>query len=182
MEKTDERTFIVKFWSGIFCLLSWISPFQIIRFLLGKKKKNGREPFVKSYIFVDIWVTANMILSILSIYVIKCVDYRIFINAIVIYGLWRVFEIFVYQVNVLLFDPYRAEQKEEKELDLLEHKKKRHTEKIPNRYAIRSYRRMVLLLLKTLPRLFYGSLHPIFIFQPISLRILMKNPFWKLCI
>ena len=148
MEKTDERTFVVKLWSGIFYLLRWISPFQIIRCLFGKKKKSGKPAFVKSYLFVDIWVTANLIMSLLGIYIIKYFDYRILINAIVFYGLLRVFEIFVYQVNVLLFDSYRAEQREEKEAKQLEHNKKKHIEKIPIRYAIRSYRRMVILILE----------------------------------
>ncbi|SFI18600.1 hypothetical protein SAMN05192551_10810 [Tindallia magadiensis] len=119
-----EDSFIVKFWSRIFNFLRWISVFQIIRHVFGKKKANGENRFVKTYTFVELWVIGNAIVSIILLIIVKNYAFHRIYYLFLGYSLIRVFEIFVYQVNVLLFDQLRTDN-----------------------YAIKSYRRMVLLLL-----------------------------------
>lgn len=96
----NKDGFLVDLWERIFSFLSVISLFYWIR----KFKKDV------SYSFVDGWVLGNLILSILS-------SYYVFYSVLIIkavfiilcaYAILRVFEIIVYQINVLLFDPYRA--------------------------------------------------------------------------
>ena len=147
MSIKDERTFVLKFWSGIFFVLGYISPFQIIRKLFGKDRNDGRQAFVKSYLFVDTWVTGNLALSFLAICIVKYTDIRLVSKIIVIYGLLRVFEVFIYQVNVLLFDEYRSDVKKDKEEKEQNQNKKNVTAKNNYSYALRSYRRIVILLL-----------------------------------
>jgi len=101
--KSNNKSFIVDFWETIFKILSYISVFQIIRLL----KKDI------SYRFVEIWVISNLFLAIffsLIVYYID-VDIKLFYYSFIIYGALRVFEIIIYQLNVLLFDPYRATKK-----------------------------------------------------------------------
>lgn len=114
-----KNSFIVDFWEKVFHILSKISLFYWIR----KVTKN------RSYTFVEGWVLGNLIISILCSLVVYWVPLASWIlYTLLVYGLLRVFEIIVYQLNVLLFDPYRA-QKQNKE------------------YAIHSATRMVVLLL-----------------------------------
>ncbi len=101
-----NRSLILDTWEKIFKLLSYISLFKIVCLI----KKNV------SYRFVEIWVISNVTFSALSILITFYIDtslyffYYIFITL----GMLRVFEIMVYQINVLLFDPYRASKKREK--------------------------------------------------------------------
>ena len=70
----------------------------------------------------------NLVFSFVSIWIVQHTSQSILWTIILIYGLLRVFEIIVYQINVLLFDEYRANKSSQK-------------------YTLRSYRRTVLLLL-----------------------------------
>ena len=111
--KSDS--FIENFWSWIFKILSWISVLKLI------------PRFKPSYKFIECWVLFNLLFSILVVF--NFITLNGFFSAfILVYGLIRVFEIVVYQVNVLFFDKYRAERKGEK-------------------YALKTYLRTVLLLL-----------------------------------
>lgn len=112
------KSFIVEFWSKIFNVLRWISPFQIIRFIIPSA----------SYRFVDGWVLGNLILSILLLLICSAPYIRWWEAIAIVWGAIRVFEVIIYQINVLLFDEYRA-KKEGKS------------------YAIRGYRRILILLL-----------------------------------
>ncbi len=119
----EERTFIVDFWAGIFAVLKWISLFQLISYLFRNRLCNQ-----KRYIFVDAWVLGHLIASFLAVVLIRYIDFNPLRYFILVYAFLRIFEIIVYQVNVLLFDEHRA--------------------KAQNRsYSVRSYRRIVLLLL-----------------------------------
>jgi len=114
------KSFIVERWSKVFSILRWISPFQIIRILIPATKG--------SYRFVDGWVLGNLLLSIVLLLMCSAPDLH-WGEAIAIgYGGIRVFEVFIYQINVLLFDEYRAR-------------------KAGKSYALRGFRRLVILLL-----------------------------------
>ncbi|MDM8566679.1 ion channel [Candidatus Halobeggiatoa sp. HSG11] len=116
---SKENGFIVNFWEIIFRYLSYFSLFNLFR-LLFPKLINGK--------FVDIWVLGHLILSIVSIPLILIVDSKLVYIFISIFALSRVFEIVIYQINVLLFDEYRANKNGKK-------------------YVLHGYRRIVILLL-----------------------------------
>lgn len=117
------KTIIVSLWSNIFRILSCISVFWLLRKFIPRIRG--------SYLFVDFWVLFN---TLGAMVVLIIVTWRIhqpitwLFIFIMIYGFLRVFEIFVYQVNVLLFDEYRAKKQGKK-------------------YRLRGYRRIILLLI-----------------------------------
>ena len=100
-------------------------------------EKLGREELVKSYGFVEVWVSVHTILALGALVFITTglttVTENLFI-LIVAYGCLRVFEMVVYQINVLLFDEYR-------------NLKERKSDPTVEPYKVRSFRRLVLLLL-----------------------------------
>lgn len=114
------KSFIVETWSKIFSILRWISPFQVIRTLVPVTKGN--------YLFVDGWVLGNLLLSIGLLLICSAPNLRWWEAIAIGYGGIRVFEVFVYQINVLLFDEYRARKAEKT-------------------YAVRGFRRIMVLLL-----------------------------------
>ena len=77
--------------------------------------------------FVDIWVLSHLALSIASVIFVTYVPVAWLCYLVAAYGTARVFEIVIYQANVLLFDEYR-----------------------PNviDYKLQSYRRMIIMLLQ----------------------------------
>lgn len=112
------NSFIVEFWARIFSILNKISIFTALRSLLG----------TQSYRWVDIWVVAHTALAVSAVFIVGLYQTSILALLLTVYGLYRVFEINVYQINVLLFDEYRAKQRGED-------------------YAVRGYLRTVVLLL-----------------------------------
>lgn len=114
-------SFIVEFWSRVFTLLGKLSIFALISFMFPKAKS--------SYAFADAWVLGHLLLAFVSVIIVSHLPNGSVISTIiVVYGLLRVFEIAVYQVNVLLFGEYRAIKQGQS-------------------YALYGYRRIVLLLL-----------------------------------
>lgn len=114
------KSFIVNLWKVIFRFLRWISVFQILRHIFPKDTKNHR--------FVDWWVLSNFILSFLSIFIVGYEYQKCLVWALIFWGSLRIFEILVYQVNVLFFDLFESTQ----EL---------------NEYALGGYRRIIILSL-----------------------------------
>lgn len=114
------KSFIVEIWSKVFSILRWISPFQIIRISIPATKE--------SYRFVDGWVLANLLLPIVLLLICSAPNLRWWEAIAIGYGGIRVFEVFIYQINVLLFDEYRAK-------------------KAGKTYALRGFRRLLILLL-----------------------------------
>lgn len=111
--------FIIPFWEKIFGYLSKLSMFSLIK--LSKL-------FKVDSVFIEKWVLFNLIFAIISSIITYLMDFGILSLVFMIYGMIRVFEVITYQINVLLFDPYRAKIKGIK-------------------YSIKSPTRMVLLLL-----------------------------------
>lgn len=114
------KSFIVELWSRIFSALRWLSLFQIIRACIPR--------VMGSYAFVDAWVLGNLIVSVLLSALCSAPGLRWWELLATVYAALRVVEIIVYQANVLLFDAYRAKKAGES-------------------YAIRGFRRLVILLL-----------------------------------
>lgn len=114
------KSFVVELWSKIFTGLRWVSPFQWI----GTAFPRARG----SYGFVDAWVLGNLGFSLVFLALSRVPQIRLWEIGILIYAGFRIFEVVIYQINVLLFDEYRAK-------------------KAGKEYALRSYRRVVVLLL-----------------------------------
>lgn len=66
------------------------------------------RPFVTKYLFSEIWVVAHLLLGVLCCLIMIYTQY-VWLGYIILgYAMLRSFEIFVYHVNVLLFDPLKA--------------------------------------------------------------------------
>jgi len=60
----------------------------------------------RRYWFVDAWVLGNLILAIESVFIVSFSNTpKIAVWIFTVYGILRVFEIFIYQFNVLLVHP-----------------------------------------------------------------------------
>jgi len=114
------KSFTVEVWAKIFNILGWISPFRVVSHSVSAARE--------SYCFVDAWVLSNLLLSIISLLICSAGGVRWWEVIAISYGGVRVFEVIIYQINVLLFDEYRA----------------RKAKKEP---ALQGFRRIVILLL-----------------------------------
>ncbi|MCC5803223.1 hypothetical protein [Rossellomorea vietnamensis] len=121
----ENQSIIFTLWERIFHYLRYISLFEWLRSAAGKWSFLS---FVKTYTFVDLWVLFHFLFSFSAILIIKYTSYPPLHVGLVVYGSLRILEIFVYQMNVLLFDEYRTEVK-------------------GRAYLLKSVRRMILLLL-----------------------------------
>ena len=104
------KSFIVQLWSGVFATMRWVSVFQVLRLIVP-----GR---LMGWGFVDAWVLGNTLLAASAVVFASLHPEHWWSFAFIVWGAVRVVEIFVYQVNVLLWDPRRARQ-EDKEYRLL---------------------------------------------------------------
>lgn len=96
--KEHNKSFIVAFWECIFRYFGHISLY----FIICKCRKE--KP---TTVFVEKWVLFNLTFSILSSLLIFYLKNNYLIIFLIAYGLIRAFEVIVYQINVMLFDPYR---------------------------------------------------------------------------
>lgn len=122
MKKETERptSFLIPMWEWIFMLLEKISIFYVIRKTMPSLRKK--------YWFVDAWVIGNLVFAFASVYIVTYEQTpRVLVYIIVAYGILRVFEIFVYQMNVLMVHPFK--------------------EGGSTPYTLHSYRRMIVALI-----------------------------------
>jgi hypothetical protein len=138
----DNQSLLFNLWERIFHYLRFISVFELVRL---SSKKWPRIAFVRTTYFVDLWVLFHLLFSFFSIVIIKYIDFFPLQISLVTYGCLRIFEIFVYQVNVLLFDEYRTVSKGEN-------------------YLLQSIRRIIVLLLHNFIEIifWFGSTYILF--------------------
>lgn len=118
---TPKPPFIVDFWETVFRWLGKISLFTLVRKVFKSTHGSGR--------FVDAWALSHVFLSIASVPLVLYIP-SVWVGGIIAgYAFLRVFEVVVYQMNVLLFDEYRAKR-------------------AGKSYALHGYRRMILLLIQ----------------------------------
>lgn len=89
---------VYKFWCSVAIFLESILPFNLARKCI---KKNIKD-------FSEKWVVIHTILSVLAAVVTSQMDSVVISKILVIYAMVRIFEIIIYQINVLIFHPYRA--------------------------------------------------------------------------
>jgi len=89
----------------IFDKLRWLSLFHPIR--------NIFPSIEKSYGFVEIWVLFNLSCSIVFLFISSSKNILWWEIILLSFAVLRIFEIFIYQINVLLFDQYRLGEKYE---------------------------------------------------------------------
>lgn len=113
------NSFIVEFWARIYGFLRSVSLFSIVCRLFPQGVPGA---------FVDAWVLGHLLLAGVCVFLVSLTPESWLAMLVVMYGGLRVFEVTIYQVNVLLFDEYRAF-------------------KAGRDYELIGYRRMVILLL-----------------------------------
>ncbi len=92
------HSFIVNLWEKVFYILRHISVFEYVR----------KIKYFKGHGFVEVWVIGNLMASLACIITAINIELPKFAAGIILfYSFIRVFEITVYQVNVLLFDQYK---------------------------------------------------------------------------
>ncbi len=94
-------SFIYDFWEVIFKNLQKVTLFDILRTLIPYIKKSNYK-----YVFVESWVVLNVLIAFISVMYIHNETgdkFQLIKLILVIYGILRVFEISVTQVNILLF-------------------------------------------------------------------------------
>jgi hypothetical protein len=123
MPAQPPTSFMLAFWAAVFGLLSRVSLFTVVRKTIPWLRHPSR-----SYAVVEAWVIAHTVLAGLAAISAHNWGGTLLVRVLVAYGGFRVFEITIYQVNVLLFDEWRATRD-------------------GGQYALRGYRRLVLLLL-----------------------------------
>lgn len=118
---TPDDGLILPMFYWIFYGLSYVSLFSLIRVVsqsLWAKRHHceydkvressqwaDEKPFTFGYVFPEVWALSNLVASILAGtfgYLIPWTPIQIIL---LIYAIERTFELFVYQINVLLFDP-----------------------------------------------------------------------------
>lgn len=120
--KGSDLSWIVRFWARVFEVAGKLSLLTLFRKIPLVHRHIGG--FVEGYVFFN---------TILAVVVLGISSYRsnlastIILLAMAIYGVYRIAEITIYQINVLLFDEYRAKRKGAS-------------------YTVRGFRRMVILL------------------------------------
>lgn len=140
--------FIISFFYSIFNALRQVSLFQQVRNFAGwrwmllqhqelkgltysqkKQQFSATQPFVNSYLFSELWVAGTILCGILIYTLMANCTIPDWLQVIFIcFALLRAFEIMIYHINVLLFDPIRAD-------------------KAGQKYVIKSPTRMLLLLM-----------------------------------
>jgi hypothetical protein len=98
------NSFTIKLWDSIFYGLEQITVFELLRRFIKPLQGSSR------YFFVDIWVHGNLLLSILVLLLWCCPCVFWFSVVVLIYAALRVYEILIYQVNVIIFGKARAKR------------------------------------------------------------------------
>lgn len=111
----------------LFDFLRQVSLFQQIRniskwiwkFRFKKKNPNASKeehdkawkehrPFTFGFLFPELWVIGNILLAIVGCIIIANTSCMVGYYIFLVYAFLRTFELFVYQINVLLFDPIKS--------------------------------------------------------------------------
>lgn len=99
-EYIRENGFIVISLTYLFELMEKISIFYFIRWI-GKRIGDNADVFLRNGIFSEIWVLGNLVFAIIAQNVVKSTDVKWLSIVFMLYAIERIWEMFVYQTNVL---------------------------------------------------------------------------------
>lgn len=150
------RSWIVEFWCRVFHILGRISLFEMVRKVAPTLRRN--------YAFVEIYVFTNTTLAFLALAIASWrsdMAPTLLLVMAAVYGAYRIFEITVYQINVLMFDDYKFRKLNGPKAE----------------YSVRSYRRMVILLVHNYFEivLWYGLVY-IYLYRSERIGTLTPDP------
>ena len=124
---------IVDYYLVLYSKLKYVSWYELIIKIKPGLIGNGRQ-----FIFVERWVFFNFMIALFALfftYILEAFTTQHYVSILyalnlilLVYGIIRIVEIVIYQMNVFLFDEIRDKRK-----------------KIE--YSVRSYRRLIILLL-----------------------------------
>lgn len=118
-KKDSKRPFLVDLWTWTLQKLEMVSVFYLIRNLLFPDYTKG------NFRFVDAWLFGHTALAIIFVFIANVAWVPpTFKYVLLVYGCLRMFEILIYQLNVILVHPYKTEN-----------------------YSLNSYRRMTIALI-----------------------------------
>jgi membrane-associated HD superfamily phosphohydrolase len=141
---------IVDYYVKVFYLLKFISWYGLILRCIPHLREKDRQ-----FKFIELWVLLNFVVSFILLFVYYFALYGHSVYywdiALLIYLSVRVFEIVIYQVNVLLFD-----EKRDKGLG--------------KQYTVKSYRRLIILLIHNYVEIifWFGIIYEIFFTDFVS--------------
>lgn len=144
-------SFVVPTYAAIFRILGVITPFSMLRAAIPWLRKP-----VRAYAVVEVWVLANTILAFVASLLANIAPTSPILIFLLVYGALRVYEILVVQMNVLFFDEWRARSS-------------------GNKYSLRGYRRIALLLLHNFAEIVFWFVVILFFLQHSS-HLMIDNP------
>lgn len=97
-----EDGFIVQTLYVIFYILERVSLFYLVR-NFAKRISKSERPLVSTPLFPEMWAVSNTLLAVILVYLIPVINCRWLLIVFVVYAILRIMEMFVYQINVLLF-------------------------------------------------------------------------------
>ena len=134
----------------------------------AKIRQGKIEIYLPNWHFVEIWGISNLVLALLSVFLYSIISKANWLKkGLCIYAILRIFELFVYLINVSLFDWYRSK---------LEVRK----------YALRSYLRIIVLILQNYVEillwyaLIYRNLSGLFDYKHISPNSIVGSMYFSL--
>ena len=97
-----EDGFIVQTLYVIFYILERVSLFYLVR-NIAKRISKSERPLVSTPMFPELWAVSNTLLAVILVYLIPVINCKWLLILFVVYAILRIMEMFVYQINVLLF-------------------------------------------------------------------------------
>lgn len=97
-----EDGFIVQTLYVIFYILERVSLFYLVR-NIAKRISKSERPLVSTPLFPEMWAVSNTLLAVILVYLIPVINCKWLLILFVVYAILRIMEMFVYQINVLLF-------------------------------------------------------------------------------
>lgn len=149
-EYIRENRFIVISLTYLFELMEKISIFYFIRWI-GKRIGDNADDFLRNGIFSEIWVLGNLVFAIIAQNVVKNTDVKWLSIVFMLYAIERIWEMFVYQTNVLFFTRLRnclmtTENDNSDENESVQSEESNQEDKSSDLYTVISATRTVILL------------------------------------
>lgn len=150
-EYIRENGFIVISLTYLFELMEKISIFYFIRWI-GKRINKNADGFLQNGMFSEIWVLGNLFFAIIAQNVVKGTDVKWLSIIFMLYAIERIWEMFVYQTNVLFFTRLRnysmaTENQNLNENESVQSEERNQENKNSDLYMVISATRTVILLI-----------------------------------